>query len=697
MGHVIGVDTGGTFTDAVVISDSGAWVAGKAPTTPDDLVQGLLASVEDAAGKFGMDADALLGDTRLFRYSGTTAVNALLTRSGAKVGMITTQGFEDTIHTARAVSGWAGLPEEKVRRAWGHRKPDPIVPKRLIRGVRGRIDWKGEVVAALDEAAVADAARDLVAEGIEAIAICFIWSVRNSDHERRAAEIVREAVPDVFISVSSEVAPTAGEYERFITAAINAYVGPRLATFLERLEQRLGSRGFAGQLLVSQSDGGSLYTNETKPAYTLQSGPTAGIIASRTEGELLGFENVVTADVGGTSFDVGLVADGHWVSAREPVVDSFHVSFPMIEVESIGAGGGSIAWKDEGGALVVGPQSAGSEPGPACYGRGGTRPTVTDAAVLLGYINPEFFLGGRLNLHPALAERAIADLADDVGLDPMSAAAGIFEIANTHMSTLVTRRVLSRGYDPRDFVLFTYGGAGPMHAAFYASEIGVSKVVVPALAGTFSALGVAAGPLHHSARATEFASMPMPAETINSQFDELARQVSERLERDVSDADRRSLSYGLDMRYGVQIHTVRLPLDAKRFDEREIEEASVAFDALYERLFGRGSGFVDAGRFVTAFVVDGFGDAPVPDRAGGTAVGLVETDSASRVGERQAYFNGEMTSTAVHLYERMGPGESVLGPAVLDAPTTTIVVPPGHRATLDDYRNVHIESSADDA
>lgn len=688
MGFVIGVDTGGTFTDAVVIEDSGLCVAGKAPTTPEDLVQGLLASVSDAAEKLDKSTSDLLTETRLFRYSGTTAINALLTRSGATVGLITTQGFEDTIFIARAVSGWAGLAEEQVRRAWGHRKPSSIVPKRLVRGLPERIDWSGSVVSELDEELVQKAAEELVAAGAESIAICLLWSVRNGDHEQRVRELVLREHPDLFVSVSHEVAPTMGEYERFVTAAINAYVGPRLSAFLSRFEQRLGEQGFSGDLLVSQSDGGSLYFEETKPVYTLRSGPAAGIIASRTEGDLLGYENVVTTDVGGTSFDVGLVADGDWVTAREPVVDSFHVSFPMIEVESIGAGGGSIASRDEGGALVVGPESAGSSPGPACYGQGGTKPTVTDAAVVLGYLNPDFFLGGKINLERGLAESAIAGLAEELGMSPLATAAGIFEIANTHMSGLVTRRVLSRGYDPRDFVLFAYGGAGPVHAAFYASEIGVKKVVVPALAGTFSALGVASGPLHHSARSIEFASMPMPAEAFNRQFETLAESVSTRLARDVPDPDGRRLAYAIDMRYGVQVHTVKLPLEPKHFDDGDIEDAARSFDALYERLFGRGSGFVDAGRFVTSFVVDGFGDAPVPDRS---AVQVDSNGDGSRSGERQVYFDGEMQTALAYLYDRLNPGDEVDGPAVLDASSTTVVIPPGQRATLDKYRNVHIE------
>jgi N-methylhydantoinase A len=445
--------------------------------------------------------------------------------------------------------------------------------------------------------------------------------------------------------------------------------------------------------MVTQSDVVSLSFEETRPAYTLQSGPVAGVLASKSEGALLDTPNIVTTDVGGTSFDVGLVADGDWVNAREPIVDAFHVGFPMVEVESIGAGGGSIAWVDEGGALNVGPRSAGASPGPACYGAGGTEPTVTDAAVLLGYVNPSNFLGGRMKLDVSLAEKAIAKVADQIGMDTTTTAAGIFQIANTHMSALVGRRVLARGYDPRDFVLYSYGGAGPVHSGFYAEELGVKKVVVPALAGTFSSMGVATGALHRSARLTDFAPMPMPPEELNSRFERLHAEVSHALDEDGIPEEARRIVYALDMRYGVQVHTVTLRLPAGPFDEARVTAAGDAFDELYERLFGRGSGFVQAGRFVTAFIVEGFGDLQIPDRAKAgddASQGL----AAAHIGDREAYFDGGYTSTAIYDFGALSTGAEIAGPSIIEAPTTTVVVPPGQNATVDDYRNIHLEPAA---
>lgn len=693
MSHVIGVDTGGTFTDALVMSDDGRFFTGKSSTTPSDLVQGLLAAVADGARNAGLELTELLGRTSLFRYSGTTAINALITRSGVPTGMITTRGFEDTLHIARAMSVWAGKTEEQARNAYAHRKPSPLIPKRLIRGVSERTDRSGAEVVALDPEEVRRAADELVAGGAESLAICFLWSVADPAHEIAARDAVLADHPGLFVTASHDVARTVGEYERFATAAINAYVGPRLSRFLAGFETELRGHGFTGRLLVSQSDGGSVAFDRTRPVYTLQSGPAAGVLASRSEGALLGEPNVVTTDVGGTSFDVGLVADGDWVNAREPVVDSFHVGFPMVEVESIGAGGGSIAWVDDGGALNVGPRSAGARPGPACYGHGGTEPTVTDAALLLGYLNPGNFLGGRMRLDVSRAEAAVKVVADRIGLDAVRTADGIFTIANTHMSSLVGRRVLARGYDPREFVLFSYGGAGPVHSGFYAAELGVKKVVVPARAGTFSSSGVATSALHRSARLTDFASMPMPAAEVNRRFAELRAEVESALAADGIPPEARRLVYALDMRYGVQVHTVTLKLPATTFDDAEVERACVSFDQLYERLYGRGSGFVQAGRVVTAFIVEGYGDLPIPERAPSPARSSGSPDDA-RTGERPAWFDGGFADTAVYDFGGLYARDVLAGPAIVEAPTTTVVVPPGLRASVDDHRNIHLESGA---
>ena len=562
------------------------------------------------------------------------------------------------------------------------------MPWRLTRGVHERIDRDGRVVVALDSDEVAAASDDLIAAGAQALAIGFMWSVRNPDHERQAKEIIQARHPDIFICASHEIAEHLGEHERFNTAAINAYVAPRLTASLDELEALLQQHGFRGELLVGQSDGGALYVNETVPAYTLKSGPAGGVIASRSEGELLGHKNVITADVGGTSFDVGIIADGTWIVARSPLVSRYPVGFPMIEVESIGAGGGSIAWIDDGGALNVGPQSAGAVPGPACYGRGGTLPTVTDAAAVLGYLNPDYFLGGRDTLQLDLARQALTDIAAGLDMGVEQAAAGIFAVANAHMASLVSRQVIAHGYDPRDFILYAFGGAGAMHAAFYAHEWAIAEVVVPALAGTFSALGVATAPLLHRARLLEFAAMPIDPAHFNDILTALEARVVARLDRGELPEARRNIVYSLDMRYGVQVNTVTVPIARRTYDDAAIGQVNETFDALYEKLYGKGSAFVEAGRFVTAFTVEGYGYLPTPERPTRSAVSA--DPSAAYVGSRDAWFEGAFCETPIYRSHLLEAGNEIAGPTIIEATHTTIVVPPAFHAHVDGHGNVRV-------
>jgi N-methylhydantoinase A len=686
--YIIGVDIGGTFTDAVAIGERGRVITGKAPTTAHRLGEGLIESVRDAASCLEVTLEELLAQTSVFRFSGTTAINALLTRSGARTGLITTSGFEDTLDVGRGMSAWLGLNQNQIRRAYRQQRPASIVPRSLVRGVHERIDRDGRQVVALDLEEVRAAAADLVKAGVESLAICFLWAVRNPEHERQAKDAVLALYPDLFVCAAHEVASNLGEYERFNTAVINAYIGPRLTASLNELESLLRSNGFAGQLLVGQSDGGALYADETVPVYTMQSGPAGGVIASRSEGQLLEHSNIITADVGGTSFDVGIVADGSWIVWRHPIVDRYSVGFPMIEVESVGAGGGSIAWIDEGGALNVGPQSAGARPGPACYGRGGTLPTVTDAAAVLGYFDPEYFFGGRSPLRLDLARQALQDVASRLDMDVAHAAAGIFEVANAHMATLVFRCVVSHGYDPRDFVLYAYGGGGAMHAAFYAAELSVAEVVVPALAGTFSALGVATAPVLHSARQFDFAQMPISAERFNANLQKLEARVFERLERDHIPESRQAIVYALEMRYGLQVNTVKVPIPRKRYDDTDIQAVNELFDELYERLYGAGSAYTEAGRYVTSFTVEGYGYLPAPERLL-QDVGQADA-TAGRVGFRDAWFGGSYVRTAIYRLDRLTAGNRLRGAAIIEAPHTTIVVPPTHQAYVDGYGNVRL-------
>ncbi|MGE0253883.1 MAG: hydantoinase/oxoprolinase family protein [Alphaproteobacteria bacterium] len=692
MSYLIGVDTGGTFTDAVAIDDAGHVVTGKAATTAQRLGEGILDSVGDAARQVGRTLEDFLADTRIFRFSGTTAINALLTGSGAPTGLVTTAGFEDILDIGRGMSAWTGLGATEVRRAYRQRKAPLVVPRRLTRGVHERIDRDGRIVVPLDIAEVLARTDELLAAGAEALAVGFLWSVRNPEHERRARDAIAAAHPGLFVCASHEIAAHLGEYERFNTAVINAYVAPRLTASLDELDALLRARGFKGELLVAQSDGGALYVGETVPAYTLKSGPAGGVIASRSEGELLGHANVITTDVGGTSFDVGIVAGGSWIVARHPLVGRYPVGFPMIEVESIGAGGGSIAWIDDGGALNVGPQSAGARPGPACYGRGGTLPTVTDAAAVLGYLNPDYFLDGRNALRLDLAHAAISGIADTLGMSVEDAAAGIFAIANAHMSALVSRQVIAQGYDPRDFTLYAFGGGGAMHAAFYATELAIAEVVVPALAGTFSALGVATAPLLHRASALELAAMPVDADRFNAIFARLEAKVAERLDRNAVPAERRNIVYSLDMRYGVQVNTVSVPVARQAYDAAGIARIGEQFDAQYETLYGKGSAFTEGGRFVTAFSVEGYGYLPTPERP--AAATLSADASAARIATRAVRFGAAYAPAPIYRATLLRPGNAIAGPAIVEAPHTTIVIPPDFHATVDPWGNVRIAAPA---
>lgn len=692
MSCIIGVDTGGTFTDVVVLQQEGPTISAKAATTPDDLAVGVVNAVREAARQLGVSLDELLGKTTLFRLSGTTVTNVLITRQGAAAGLITTAGFEDTLHIGRATSTWAGVSEEEVRKVYRRTKPEPLVPKSLVRGIQERIDNSGAVVAALDRGDVARAADELIEGGAKSLAIAFLWSIRNPAHELEAAEVIRESHPDVSLHLSHAIAPSLGEYERFTTTAIDALVGPVMERFLSGVRSTLAENGFTGELIVAQADGGAVYAEETRPVYTLQSGPAAGVIASRNEGRAIGIDNIVTADVGGTSFDVAVVTEGSWLYAREPVAERFLLSLPMIEVESVGAGGGSIAWVDELDVLHVGPKSAGAQPGPVCYGRGGTQPTVTDAALVLGYVNPEYFLGGRVKLAADEAERAIEELGERLGLSAVETAAGIFEIANSHMAGLVTRRVVSRGHDPRDFTVFAYGGAGGMHGAFYAAEANIPQVVVPSLAGTFSALGVSTAPLLHTRSRHDFAPIPMPKDRFIENFRGLEEEVIGRLERDgVAEADR-SITYTLEMRYGVQVHTVQLNIDRDTYLAADFDKISTEFDAGYDKLYGKGSGYADAGRFVTGFIVKGYGQLPIPARE--AASGSQKDASAALAGSRQAYFGSAFQDSAIYRYDELEAGNEILGPAIIEAAETTIVVPPSRVASVDPYLNVRIQTGS---
>jgi N-methylhydantoinase A/oxoprolinase/acetone carboxylase beta subunit len=693
---IVGVDTGGTFTDVVVRMGDGRRVSAKALTTPDNLLDGLMASFARAAEALDVTIEEFLGSVQVMRYSGTTATNALLTHTGAPVGMLTTAGFEDTVPIGRVLSASAGLTESDLRRVRRHRKPPPLVDRVHVYGITERMDADGDVVVALDVEAVKAAAEALALARVASIAICFLWSIRNPAHEQRAQEIVERVAPGVSVHCSHEIAPAVGEYERFTTTLVDAYVSPVLTRFLRGFQERLRSAGFGGQFLVAKAEGGCLYPDDAKPVSTVHSGPAAGVIASALEGAKIGFDNVIATDVGGTSFDVGLVIGGAWAYAREPQLARLHLSEPMIEVASVGAGGGSVVWADEADALHVGPTSVGSYPGPACYDQGGSVPTLTDADLLLGYLDADAFLGGRMTLSRERAWAALEPIAKRLGLDVVDCAAGVFRIANAHMGDLLARQVVGRGHDPRDFVVFAYGGAGPMHAAFYGQECGVSEVVVPMHAGTFSALGVASAPLLHSARTPVLLKLPTDPEDLSRRLMALEEEVIRALRKDGVTEDAWDIVHILQMRYGAQIHTMRVAIPHRdSLATAGVDDIARRFDMAYEREYGVGSGYPEAGRLITGLLVEGraqlgASDAPAATQAGGRDA------SGARIGEREAYFDGDFLPTSVYDYSLLRPGHVLESPAVIEAPHTTVLVPASASASIDVERNVRMVLSKPD-
>ncbi|HEY0402861.1 MAG TPA: hydantoinase/oxoprolinase family protein, partial [Blastococcus sp.] len=497
--YYIGVDIGGTFTDCVLVDQQGNHRAAKALSTKDDPVSGVLAGLERLADTEGIDLPTLLARTSRFGHGTTIGTNAVLERQGARVGLVATAGHGDALMMMRGSGRVAGRAIEQVFSVHGSRLPEPITAPGAVVEVHERIDASGAVVVTLDvETAVKEITRLIAEHRLDSIAIALLWSFGNAEHEQALVQALAVAAPDVFLSSSAEVSPRLGEYERTVATVLNGYVGPACTRYLGRLAERLRSAGLAEPFLVMQSNGGVLpaAAAAATPLGTIDSGPAGGLTGVATLARAYGHDRVVATDMGGTSFDIGVVIDGKPVMAEENVIDQYTYRLPRLDVRTTACGGGSLArFDDATGGLRVGPQSAGAEPGPACYARGGTAPTVTDADVVLGLLRPEAFLGGRMPLDRDAAITAMSGLAEHVGLSVEETAAGVLEINNMRAASLIRQQTLERGHDPRDYVLYAYGGAGPVHAFGYAAESGVREVVIPLGNGasTLSAYGIASG------------------------------------------------------------------------------------------------------------------------------------------------------------------------------------------------------------
>ena len=698
MRYRIGVDIGGTFTDCVVADERGGRTVSKAPSTPGSLQDGVLEAVGVNAEQLGIARPQLLAATDLFVHGTTQATNAMLTRTGARTGLITTKGHEDAIIIGKVYAKVAGLPERDLVHSSRLRKPDPIVPRSLIRGVTERVDRDGDVIVALQEDEVIEAIDSLLAAGVEAIAVSLLWSFVNDAHERRIKELLTERAPHLFTAYSHEVAPVLGEYERTATTAITAYVGPKVVGYLERLESQLREEGLAQPLLVMQASGGltSVLDAAQRPIVTLDSGPTGGILGCQHLGRLYGESNVICTDVGGTSFDVGLILRGEVPLEVEPVVAQYSLRMPKVLVNSIGSGGGSIAWLDEGGLLRVGPQSAGSRPGPACYGNGGTEPTVTDADLVLGYLDPGSFLGGRMRLDRELALRALADLGARLGMEAEEVAVGVFRIINSQMADLIRKSTIEQGHDPRECVLVAYGGAGPTHAVFYGHEIGSKAIFVLADSTVFSAEGMLTCDVTHTAEASRVVSTPFTDESLaglTARYTRLEQRVIDQFALEGAGPDEVSLARTLGVRFRQQVHTVEVAVDPGTLDAAAGERVLERFVERYGLLYGEGALLLGGGNEVELHRVVGTRPIepvafPEHDSAGPDA-------SAALKGERSAYFEpAGFTATAVYDGDALRAGNEIDGPAIIERMGDSVVVPPGFRAQVDRLLSIRLGAAA---
>jgi N-methylhydantoinase A len=696
MDYVVGVDIGGTFTDCVVVDATGAVTIGKSLSTPRDFSEGALNAVGDAAQNLGMlDAEELLKASRLFFHACTIGDNTLITRTGAKTGLIMTKGFGDTLHMMRGRVA-EGLTETEIAHRAAMTKPEPFVPRKLVEEVPERIDYKGNILIGLDVNAAERAIERLISKGVESIAVCFLWSIMNDSNEKCLANILHKKFPQLFVTLSSDVAPYLGEYERCATTVFNAYIGPKISSYLQNLQSILRMKGLAREPLIMQAYGGVLGIEATckNAVGIIESGPAAGIVGTRFLGEHIGENNILATDMGGTTFKVSVVRDGIIERDYKPVILRHSLMSTKIWVESIGAGGGSVAWIDpETGLLKVGPQGAGASPGPVCYGAGGEQPTVSDADLVLGYLNADYFLGGRMKLDKGKTIEALREkIAKPLKMSEVEAASGIYRIANSHMSDLIRKATVERGHDPRNFVLFAFGGAAPVHASRYAAELGIRQVVVPLTASVHGATGLISSDVVYEYGKSDHLVVPVDIKQVNDNFAELRARALNDLKASGFDESQIEIARSVDMRYRYQVHELNVPFSVVTgtLEEKHMEELYASFDALYEKAFGHGSGYREAGREILTFRLTATGTLNKPDIR---REALVQSDgSEAAKDEREVYFQeyDKFTVTPVYDFTKIKPGTRFSGPAIIETPVTTIVVNPNDLAAMDEYRNMRV-------
>jgi len=693
----VGVDVGGTFTDSVAIDESGNLFVGKAPTTADHIVEGVIASLDDLACNAKHDLPSLLGKTHFFGHGTTVGTNSLVTRRGARIGLLITAGFEDTPFIQRAVGRLAGLSEEEMRQQVTLRQPVPLVERSCIAGTVERVDVNGRVLIPLLPQEAERSVRALLAQNVEAIAVCLLWSFINPAHELLLAETIRRLAPDLPVSLSSYLAPKIRENARCNTVCIDAFVGGVVKGYLSDLQKRLTEEGFRQSVASMQCFGGVTEAQNASPVSSIGSGPVGGVMGSKYLAQLLGEKNVITTDVGGTTFDVSCIWQGEEIIAREffgaaGVMARFEVLTPRVDIQSIGAGGGTIAWFDSASASIkFGPESAGSKPGPVFYGQGGTRVTLADAWLSLGYLDPNQFLGGRIRVDSNAAKSAIeTQLAQPLGVSVTEAALAVVELANHHMSDAIKVYLAARGLDISDFVMFAFGGGGPMHAAAYGELSGVKQTYLVANAMVFSALGIALADTKHKHQVTLLAREPFDLKHLVASFADLEQRLIKQFEREGEPSSSVKMRYFLDLRYRGQVHELTVEIPGPQWiTTHGMSGIRSSFERRYRSVYGGAS--VSAAYSSIELVglgVDGIAEHPKPSLRSGKPMGTI----APR-GYRNACFKMTQGLQKVPVYadEDLRPHQELQGPAFVQNDYLTMILLPGQIGQVDEFGNLVID------
>ena len=669
----VSADIGGTFTDLVFYNiQTGQYIEGKTLTTPQNLSDAVVNGIDGEIDDYG--------DIEFFVHGTTSGLNAFLERRGERVALLTTAGFRDIYEIARG--NRAQMYDLKFK------KPTPLIERTDVFEVIERMSAKGEELTPVSAESVRQAADDIKAGGYTSVAVCLLHAYDNPSHELMVEKYLEQYLPGIAVSLSHRVAREWREYERTSTTIINAYIAPIVTRYLNFLETRMREKHFAKTVHVMQSGGGIITAEIAKgiPIQTLMSGPVGGAVGNATLSKMTGYKNLIGVDMGGTSYDVSMIIDGKPDIATETQLEGFPILVPMINIYTIGAGGGSIAWLEAGG-LRVGPVSAGSVPGPACYGNGGTRPTITDANVVLGRINPDGFLGGKMKLDKAAAIRAMETISGELGLTPYETAEGICKIADAKMADAIRQLTIRKGIDPREFVLVAFGGAGPMHACLTAEELDIDTVMVPEMAGIFSAWGMLQSDIRQDLSRTMQCSLDKAdVKDINAKFEEMTEEAMSLLEKQHITREQAEFVKTADMRYLGQEYTVRVELPTQEIDSAILEQIKESFHQQHHQIYGQSNpgGEVE---MVNLRLV-GLGRL---EKIAKEKMPIAADPQAKAAGTQKAIFNGREYEAVLYNRKEMLPGQGFQGPAILQELTATTVVPPEWRLTMDEYRNIIIK------